>query len=226
MTSTEPGVGHLPEQFSDDDRMQVSPEAIRRRCSRRAATGCAGGSTACLRTGRALHRPRRRVDTRATRRIADMVPIGGRLAEAEAEAEDRAVPGYQDGDLILGAHGTSSSSTLVERSTRSVMSLYDPMTTAPEPSTPPSWTTPPHCPRCCAAHRSGTKASNRPGTPRSASPRTRRSTPAMRSRLRTTRSSETPAEALARLLSAPRPTGVATASGNPPPSRSQCARTS
>jgi IS30 family transposase len=130
MTSTEPGVGHLPGQFSDDDRMQISHEATRRRCSRRAAAGCAGGSTARLRTGRALHRPRRRVDTRATRRIADMVPIGGRLAEAEAEAEgeaeDRAVPGYWDGDLIVGAHGTSSSSTLVERSTRSVMSPYLP----------------------------------------------------------------------------------------------------
>jgi IS30 family transposase len=69
----------------------------------------------CLRTGRAARKPRGRLETRG--KIADMVMISDR----PAEADDRAVPGHWEGDLIAGKGNHSHIATLVERSTRYVM---------------------------------------------------------------------------------------------------------
>jgi IS30 family transposase len=72
---------------------------------------------AALRADRARRQPRRRPDARQPRFTTPMVMISDR----PAEAEDRAVPGHWEGDLIIGKDGASAIGTLVERSTRYVM---------------------------------------------------------------------------------------------------------
>jgi IS30 family transposase len=107
--------------FPDDETMRISPEAIYQALYVQGRGALRRELTACLRTGRALRVPRARTRGRGKSCIAPEILISQR----PAEAEDRAVPGHWEGDLILGL-GSSAIGTLVERTTRFTILLHLP----------------------------------------------------------------------------------------------------
>jgi IS30 family transposase len=111
----------LKAEFPGDPEMRVSHEAIYQSIYVQGRGALRRELASCLRTGRALRKPRRQAGERRGR-IKDMVMI----SERPAEAADRAVPGHWEGDLIIGKNGRSAIGTLVERSTRFVLLLHLP----------------------------------------------------------------------------------------------------
>jgi len=111
----------LPLDFPDDESMRISHEAIYQALYIQGRGALRRELTACLRTGRALRVPRARTQGRGKKFVTSEVLI----SERPAEADDRAVPGHWEGDLILGLD-SSAIGTLVERTTRFTMLLHLP----------------------------------------------------------------------------------------------------
>ena len=101
--------------------MRVSHEAIYQSLYVQGRGALKRELTACLRTGRVLRVPRARIRGRGKSFVSPEVMISAR----PAEAEDRAVPGHWEGDLILGLR-RSAIGTLVERTTRFTILLHLP----------------------------------------------------------------------------------------------------
>lgn len=107
--------------FPDDESMRISHEAIYQSLFIEGRGALKRELVTCLRTGRALRRPRERSRNKPQGHVtADVV-----LSERPAEAADRAVPGNWEGDLIIGT-GRSAIGTLVERSSRSTILVHLP----------------------------------------------------------------------------------------------------
>ena len=107
--------------FPDDESMRISHEAIYQALFVQGRGALKRELVACLRTGRALRVPRARTRGRGKKFITPQILISQR----PPQAEDRAVPGHWEGDLILGLD-SSAIGTLVERSTRFTMLLHLP----------------------------------------------------------------------------------------------------
>jgi len=108
--------------FPDRPELRVSTETIYQALYVQGRGQLRRELAGALRTGRARRRPQRDPQRRRSRFVDPMVMI----SERPAEADDRAVPGHWEGDLIMGAGNTSSIGTLVERTTRYVMLLHLP----------------------------------------------------------------------------------------------------
>ena len=108
--------GWLKVSYPHDPEMQVSHESIYRTLFVQSRGALRRELTQYLRTGRVIRRPKgvRLPDGRGGR------PNILHISERPAEAEDRAVPGHWEGDLVFGRN-MSPVATLVERSTRFLM---------------------------------------------------------------------------------------------------------
>jgi IS30 family transposase len=109
--------GWLKREYPDDEAMRVSHETIYRTLFVQARGALKRELLAHLRSRRMMRRSRR-ASTRGQPRgqIKEAISI----SERPPEAEERAVPGHWEGDLLAGSRNTHAA-TLVERSSRFVM---------------------------------------------------------------------------------------------------------
>lgn len=107
--------------FPDDPSMRISHEAIYQSLYIQGRGALKRELVSYLRTGRALRMPRARAQAKAWAHVSEEVMISNR----PPEANDRAVPGHWEGDLIIGLN-RSAIGTLVERSTRFTMLVHLP----------------------------------------------------------------------------------------------------
>ncbi|HVB42558.1 MAG TPA: IS30 family transposase, partial [Streptosporangiaceae bacterium] len=106
----------LVKDHPDDPEMRVSHETIYECLYLQARGELRTDLKVALRGGRARRMPGSRTAV-ARGTIRDMVSV----SERPAGADDRAVPGFWEGDLIIGKGNKSQIATLVERSTRFVI---------------------------------------------------------------------------------------------------------
>jgi IS30 family transposase len=107
-------------EFAHDHTMQVSHETIYQALYVQAR----GSLRADLAQKLSLKR-RKRVPNTHTRRNYSPYKDALKISDRPAEADDRAIPGHWEGDLIIGCEGTAIG-TLVERTTRFTILLHLP----------------------------------------------------------------------------------------------------
>lgn len=119
--SPEQIANRLQVDFPDDPSMRISHEAIYQALYIQGRGALKRELVSYLRMGRALRVPRARAQAKAWAHVSEEVMISNR----PAEADDRAVPGHWEGDLIIGLD-RSAIGTLVERSSRFTMLVHLP----------------------------------------------------------------------------------------------------
>ncbi|MBJ7579482.1 IS30 family transposase [Devosia sp. MC532] len=114
--SPEQVAGWLRREYPGDPTMRISHEAIYRSLFIQSRGVLKKELTAHLRTRRQMRLPKGAQSRTGQGQILDMISIRDR----PAEAEDRAIPGHWEGDLLAGAKDTNIV-TLVERHSRFTM---------------------------------------------------------------------------------------------------------
>jgi len=109
--------GWLKRQYPNEENLHVSHETIYRSLFIQARGVLKKELLQCLRTQRVIRRPKK-----ATLKGKGLgkIPEAISISERPSSAEDRAIPGHWEGDLIQGING-SFIATLVERHSRYVM---------------------------------------------------------------------------------------------------------
>ena len=143
--SPEQIAGRLRLAFPDDPEMRVSAETIYQSLYVTSRGALRRELAACLRTGRSLRKPGPRAAAR--NRAPDMINI----AKRPQEADDRAVPGHSEGDLLIGKANRSAIATLVERTTGYALLVALPDGYKPEQVAPRWRPRSRRCPTACAA---------------------------------------------------------------------------
>jgi IS30 family transposase len=108
--------GWLVEEFADDPEMRVSHETIYLSLFVQSRGALRKELTRYLRSGHTTRRPRGHTVMNGQGQLRATLNI----RERPAEADDRAVPGHWEGDLLMGKR-MHAMATLVERKTRFVM---------------------------------------------------------------------------------------------------------
>jgi transposase, IS30 family len=122
--SPEQITGRLVVLFPDELEMRMSHEAIYRSIYVQGRGELRRELKTCLRTGRAVRKPRGRVKARGAGRILDKVMISDR--PAGLDSEDKPLLGIWEGDMIVGTASKSAIGTLVDQRTGFVTLLHLP----------------------------------------------------------------------------------------------------